>query len=129
MRVKAVKDGFVVRLERGEDIIASLAALMKKHEIGSGAVTGLGAVDYARLGCYLVGDQTYLDREVEGDLEVVGPDRHAELVRRRAVSPRSPDAHHPRVRGHRGALLRGARLGDRGAHRAYLGGPRRAFGR
>lgn len=72
MRVKQIDGGFLIRLERGEELIASLAALMREHDIGSGSVTGLGAVDRARLGCYLLEQQDYSSREVSGDLEVVG---------------------------------------------------------
>ncbi|MCH7825520.1 MAG: DNA-binding protein [Acidobacteria bacterium] len=72
MRVKEVEGGFILRLEKGEELIASLAELMKERDIGSGAVTGLGAVDRARLGCYLLEEQDYSAREFEGDLEIVG---------------------------------------------------------
>ena len=47
MRVKEVEDGFVLRLEQGDELIASLAEFMKERAIGSGAVTGLGAVNRA----------------------------------------------------------------------------------
>ncbi len=72
MRVKSTDDGFIVRLERGEELIASLTALMEERDIGSGSVMGLGAVDHARLGCFRVEQQDYVDKVVEGDLEVVG---------------------------------------------------------
>jgi predicted DNA-binding protein with PD1-like motif len=72
MRVQRVQGGFALRLEIGEELIGSLANLMREHDIGSGAVTGLGAVNHARLGCWLVSEKRYADRVVEGDLEVVG---------------------------------------------------------
>lgn len=72
MRVKQIRGGYAIRLERGEELIASLAAFMREYDIGSGAVTGLGAVDKARLGCYRVAQKDYADHHVEGDLEVVG---------------------------------------------------------
>lgn len=72
MRVNAVEDGFILRLEKGDELIASLAEFMKEHDIGSGTVTGLGAVDRARLGVYLLKEQDYSAREFKGDLEVVG---------------------------------------------------------
>ena len=49
MRMKKTDDGFIVRLERGEELISALARLMEEHDIGSGSVTGLGAVDHVRL--------------------------------------------------------------------------------
>ena len=72
MRVKQVRDGYIIRLERGEELIAALAAFMREYDVGVGAVTGLGAVGSARLGCYRAAHKDYAEREVEGDLEVVG---------------------------------------------------------
>ena len=72
MRVKEVEDGFILRLEQGDELIASLAEFMKERDIGSGAVTGLGTVNRASLGCYLLEEQDYSAREFEGDMEVVG---------------------------------------------------------
>lgn len=72
MRVKKVEGGFIVRLERGEELISSLTELMREHEIGCGSVTGLGAVDHVRLGCYRLEQMDYADKVVQGDLEVVG---------------------------------------------------------
>jgi predicted DNA-binding protein with PD1-like motif len=72
MRWKEVEGGFIVRLESGEELIASLSTLMREHDIGCGSVTGLGAVDYARLGCYRVAHRDYVEKVFDGDLEVVG---------------------------------------------------------
>lgn len=72
MRVKKVEGGFIVRLERGEELISSLSELMRTRDFGSGAVSGLGAIDRARLGCYRTEQKDYADCVVEGDLEVVG---------------------------------------------------------
>jgi predicted DNA-binding protein with PD1-like motif len=70
MQVKQVPGGYAVRLDKGEELVASLAALMRERDVGSGAVTGLGAVTRARLGCYRAVEKDYLEREVAGDLEV-----------------------------------------------------------
>lgn len=72
MHVQRFHAGYAVRLDAGEELIASLAELMREQDIGAGAVNGLGAVGSARLGCWLVGEQRYVDRVVTGDLEVVG---------------------------------------------------------
>lgn len=72
MYTKRVEGGFLVRLERGEELIQSLARLMRDEEIGSGAVTGLGAVSDARLGFYQLSTKGYIDRSFQGEFEVVG---------------------------------------------------------
>ena len=43
MQVPGIESGYLVRLDRGEEVIASLAALTRDERIGCGAVTGLGA--------------------------------------------------------------------------------------
>lgn len=70
MHVKEVPGGYAVRLDKGEEIIASLAELMRDRDIGSGSLTGLGAVSRAKLGCYMVNDQEYVEDTIEGNLEV-----------------------------------------------------------
>ena len=72
MQTKRVDGGFLVRLHRGEELISSLAELMRQQEIGCGAVTGLGAVAEARLGFYQLSTKSYLERRMEGEFEAVG---------------------------------------------------------
>ena len=72
MQVKEVDGGLLVRLEPGDELIASLATIMTERGIGSGTVKGLGAVSSARLGCFRMGTRDYVDRSFAGDLEVVG---------------------------------------------------------
>lgn len=70
MFVQPTEGGYLVRLERGEELVASLARLMQEEEIPAGAVSGLGAVSEARLGCYEVSRKGYRERRFTGDLEV-----------------------------------------------------------
>ncbi len=72
MYVKEMEGGYLVRVVAGEELMESLRTLMRERDIGSGAVTGLGAVGWARLGAYEASTKDYVDREFEGDLEVVG---------------------------------------------------------
>ena len=72
MQSKKLEGGFLLRLEAGEELVESLCNFMRKEQIGCGAVTGLGAVDHARLGFYQVAKQNYLERTFEGEFEVVG---------------------------------------------------------
>lgn len=72
MHVKRIHRGWALCLEPGEELIGCLKELMREHGIGSGTVSGLGAVGRVRLGCYLLSEKRYVEREVTGDLEVVG---------------------------------------------------------
>lgn len=72
MFYEIVGDRFLCRLERGEDVIEGLSELMRREELGCGAVTGLGAVDHARLGFYRFERQQYRDRVFDGEYELCG---------------------------------------------------------
>jgi predicted DNA-binding protein with PD1-like motif len=66
MFFQAVEGGYMVRVERGEELIGALKTLMEQEQIGSGTVTGLGATSFARLGIYDVEARVYVDRTFEG---------------------------------------------------------------
>jgi len=70
MFFQAVEGGYIVRVERGEELIGALKTLMEQEKIGSGTVTGLGATSFARLGIYDVEARVYVDRPFEGVHEV-----------------------------------------------------------
>ncbi len=52
MQYKKVKEGYLVRLDRGEEIVATLTDLVRKESIPSGFITGIGAVERASIGVY-----------------------------------------------------------------------------
>jgi len=70
MFFQAVEGGYIVRVERGEELIGALKTLMEQEQIGSGTVTGLGATSLARLGIYDIEARVYVDRTFEGDHEI-----------------------------------------------------------
>ena len=70
MFYQAVEGGYIVRVERGEELVGALRSLMEQEQIGSGTVTGLGATSFARLGIYDIDAGAYVDRTFEGDHEV-----------------------------------------------------------
>jgi predicted DNA-binding protein with PD1-like motif len=52
MQIKNCGEGYLVRLEIGEAVIASLTDFVRRKRIKSGWLLGLGAVDNAVLGVY-----------------------------------------------------------------------------
>ena len=52
MIYKLYGDTYAVRLERGEEVVASIAELCEKEGIRAGTVQGLGAADDATVGLY-----------------------------------------------------------------------------
>jgi len=70
MFFQAVEGGYMVRVERGEELIGALKTLMEQEQVGGGTVTGLGATSFARLGIYDVEARVYVDRTFEGVHEI-----------------------------------------------------------
>ncbi len=72
MQYKEISDGWLVRLESGEEIRDGLEELMRREEIGCGFVTGLGAVMDPHLGYYVLEEKRYVQHHFEGEYELVG---------------------------------------------------------
>ena len=63
-------DTCLVRMDRGEEILATLAALCEKENIHLAAVDALGAVDHAVVGVYDVSTQVYTKKEFNEPMEI-----------------------------------------------------------
>lgn len=64
-----IKRIIVAKLEKGEDLLESLAALAKKYELVSGFFKAIGALSEAHIGFFEKG--VYKSIKLEEDLEVV----------------------------------------------------------
>lgn len=71
MRYIKVDGKIVLRLQRGEEIIASLTELCKKEKIGLASISGIGACDRAVIGLYKMDEQRYVKTLIEEDMELV----------------------------------------------------------
>lgn len=60
----------VVRLTKGEEIVASLAALAARENITAASVSGIGAAGRATIGVLRTSDKKYMKRELEEDMEI-----------------------------------------------------------
>lgn len=63
-------NAIVIRLSKGEEIVASIKEIAAKENILSAVVTGIGAVDYAKVGVFLTAQKKYVAQELYGDMEV-----------------------------------------------------------
>ena len=70
MEFRKFSDTYVVRLDRGEEIIAALTDLCKMEDIALGSIEGLGAADHAVVGLYDVGKKEYHKTEFNGPMEI-----------------------------------------------------------
>lgn len=70
MEYRQFGDSFVVRLNRGEEIITELTALCKKENIKLASVQGIGAADLATIGLYNVNEKLYHKTQLKGAMEI-----------------------------------------------------------
>lgn len=71
MRYRETPGGYVVRLQKGEEIHGALTRFMREKHIGGGSVAGLGAVREVSLGYYNVETKEYVRKSYDGDYELV----------------------------------------------------------
>jgi uncharacterized protein len=107
--MKAVKNGayWQLKLEPGDEIVATLGTFLKRHRIKSGFLTGIGAAENIVLGCFDPKTRSYHKRAFRGDHEV------AALVGNTAWTGKDPISHihavisTPRLTTYAGHLFQG----------------------
>ena len=70
MQYKKLKDTYFVRLERGEEILSSLAALAEKENITLACVSGLGAINKFTAGVFFPEEKVYRKNDFHGNFEI-----------------------------------------------------------
>ncbi|MGB2698589.1 MAG: PPC domain-containing DNA-binding protein [Candidatus Zixiibacteriota bacterium] len=70
MFFKKIPNGYLVRLEKGEEIIESLCILAEREKIPGGFLYGLGAVKDVTLGYFDVANKKYVERDFDNEYEV-----------------------------------------------------------
>ena len=70
MEFRRFDDTYVIRMDRGEEILSTLAALCEKENIRLASVEAIGAVDRAVVGLYDVSEKVYHKKEFNEPLEI-----------------------------------------------------------
>ncbi len=70
MEYRRFSDKIVLRIDRGEDIVAKLKELCELENISLGSVSGIGAVMETEIGIFNVDTKEYFSKTVEGLYEV-----------------------------------------------------------
>ena len=70
MEYRKFGDTYVVRIDRGEEILASLTSLCRKEDIRLAQVDALGAVDHAIVSVYDVPTKTFFRKEFNEAMEI-----------------------------------------------------------
>ena len=61
---------YVVRLDRGDEVVASITELCRKEFIRLASIEGLGAADHAVVGLYDVEEKKFHGTELNGPMEI-----------------------------------------------------------
>ena len=72
MEYRKFGDTYLVRVDRGEEILASLTELGRKEDIRLASVEGLGGVDRAAVCVYDVATRTFSRKEFREPMEMTG---------------------------------------------------------
>ena len=70
MEFQKFDDTYVIRIDRGEEVMSTLAGLCEKEGIRLASVEAIGAVDRAVVGLYDVGEKVYHKKEFREPLEI-----------------------------------------------------------
>ena len=70
MEYRQFGDDYVVRLDRGEEVVSCLSEICSREGIRLGMVQGLGAADRVVIGLYDVGSRIYHKTTLEGPMEI-----------------------------------------------------------
>jgi predicted DNA-binding protein with PD1-like motif len=70
MQAQPTRYGYAVRIDSGEEIIATLTAFAERHGIRAGAISGLGAVGETELGFFVRGTHEYVRRTFTAEHEI-----------------------------------------------------------
>ena len=71
MEYQKRNDTYVVRLERGEEVMACLKTLCEKEQIRLAQISAIGAADEAEIGLYNVDEQQYHKTSLQEEMEII----------------------------------------------------------
>jgi hypothetical protein len=70
VQYRRTRYGFALRIDSGEEIIASLKAFAMENDVRAGLISGLGAVGETELGFFVRATGQYLTRTFRGEHEI-----------------------------------------------------------
>lgn len=70
MEYKKFGNKYVLRIDRGEEIVENLKIFCKQEQIELGWITGIGAVDKIAIGLFETDSKKYHSIELKGDHEI-----------------------------------------------------------
>jgi predicted DNA-binding protein with PD1-like motif len=71
MKSQRTRYGYVLRIDPGEEIAATLAAFARRENVRGGLISGLGAVGQTELGFFVRSTASYVRRTLTGEHEIL----------------------------------------------------------
>ena len=71
MQVKKCGSAYLLRLEIGEEVIASMSSFVRERRIRSAWLQGIGAIDQVTIGTYDIERRQYVKETFAGDQELL----------------------------------------------------------
>lgn len=71
MEFKRFGEKYIVRLDKGEEIVSSITELVRNEKISLASVSGIGAVNKVTIGLFEVESKEYNKKELQGDFEIL----------------------------------------------------------
>lgn len=72
MEYRKFGDKYVIRMDRGEEIVATLMDFCRDRQIKLGKVSAIGAVNKVTIGLFKTAEKKYYSSELTGDFEITG---------------------------------------------------------
>jgi predicted DNA-binding protein with PD1-like motif len=70
MNYKQIGNDYILRIDKGEEIIETIKSLCTKENITLGTIHGIGALESAEVGLYKVDEQKYYSKIYQGAFEM-----------------------------------------------------------
>lgn len=70
MKFKKIGSKWIVRIDKGEEIIESVKDFCKEHRIKLGSIRGIGATNKVVIGLFNTAEKKYYKQELNGDFEI-----------------------------------------------------------
>jgi len=71
MQFKKFNNKYIIRIDKGEEIVETLKKFCKDNKITLGSVSGIGAANKIVIGLFETGTKKYHSQEFNGDFEIV----------------------------------------------------------
>ena len=70
MKFKKIGSKWIVRIDKGEEIVETLKQFCKENKIKLGTISGIGATDRVTIGLFNTKNKQYHSQELIGDYEI-----------------------------------------------------------